>query len=103
MAPEQLIENTKFDARIDVWSLGVILHEMLLGKKPFAADTGHELINKITGDQVDFECDDWESVSIEALDLAEYLLKKDPDERLEVMEIKKQSWLLEQSLEDKLM
>ena len=38
---------------------------------------------------VDFECEDWDTVSIEALDLAEHLLKKDPMERIETKDIKK--------------
>lgn len=40
MAPEDFSENASSDYRSDLWAVGVMLHEMLTGKRPFAsADT----------------------------------------------------------------
>ena len=46
--PEFLIHNEKvYDERCDVWSLGLILYEMLMGKHLFEVTTKEELFKLI--------------------------------------------------------
>jgi serine/threonine protein kinase len=46
MAPEAW-EGRDLDAQADIWSLGVMLFEMLAGQVPFGGDTGAVVMNKV--------------------------------------------------------
>ncbi|MDI1446546.1 serine/threonine-protein kinase [Polyangium sp. 6x1] len=49
-SPERLRDPTHVDPRTDIWSLGIVLHELLTGQSPFEAKTISSLYFRIAAD-----------------------------------------------------
>ncbi|POM80368.1 AGC protein Kinase [Phytophthora palmivora] len=88
MAPEVLLRQSH-DYRVDVWSFGIIMYELLLGKTPFYHENPRELGRRITSEDVEFP-NEFEEECFLACDLINQLLVKNPDERLSSMDKIKQ-------------
>ncbi|XP_068131783.1 serine/threonine-protein kinase ULK3 isoform X1 [Hyperolius riggenbachi] len=80
MAPE-MVCSKHYDARVDLWSVGVILYEALFGRAPFASRSFSELEEKIRSVQ-SIELPSRPRVSSECRDLLQRLLERDPDQRI---------------------
>lgn len=81
MAPE-ILRYEKYDAKADLWSVGTVLYEMVVGRPPFRATNHVELLRRIEKgeDRIRFPEDNPASDDIKKL--IRGLLKRNPVERL---------------------
>ncbi|KAM6302310.1 serine/threonine-protein kinase ULK3 isoform 2-T2 [Podargus strigoides] len=80
MAPEMVCRQ-QYDARVDLWSVGVILYEALFGRPPFASRSFAELEEKIRSERA-VELPSRPLLSPECRDLLRQLLERDPLKRI---------------------
>ncbi|XP_012261836.2 serine/threonine-protein kinase ULK3 [Athalia rosae] len=80
MAPEILLDH-KYDARVDLWSVGIIMYECLFGKAPYSSSSFQELAEKIK-DRRPIELPKNAYITAECKDLITSLLKHNPTERM---------------------
>jgi serine/threonine protein kinase len=85
MAPEQIL-GEHLDTRCDLYSLGVILYELLSGRPPFEAKTPYELWQKV----LETEAAPVQSINARAdrvlSRVAHRLIRKEPDDRYQTAE-----------------
>ena len=88
--PPEMIEGKDHDSAVDVWSLGVLMYEFLVGSPPFEAPGGpNETYKRICAVDLKFPS----SVSEGARDLIRQLLVKDPTKRLPLTDVAGHPWI----------
>merc|ERR1719460_3168705 len=76
--PPEMVHNKRYQNRVDIWGLGVLLYEFLVGKPPFEDNSEKGTYKKIkTGTPV-FP----QHLTKEAKDIITRLLHKNPHERM---------------------
>ena len=81
MAPEQAMGEREITARADVYALGVVLYEMLLGEPPFTGPTAQAIVAKIMTDRPASIAARRETVPAELDDAVQTAISKLPADR----------------------
>jgi len=81
MAPE-ILGYKKYDNKADLWSVGAVLHEMVVGKPPFRANNHVELLKKIENAHDKIRFPESLVLSSEMKVAIRSLLRKDPLDRI---------------------
>ena len=81
MAPE-ILRYEKYDAKADLWSVGTVLYEMMVGKPPFRASNHVELLRKIERGEDRIKFPDEVCLSDSMKKLIRGLLRRNPVERM---------------------
>ena len=89
-SPEMLLKKG-YDTRVDIWAIGVLIFELLVGRPPFASDGQHSIEDNIVHGRINWP----NSMNLLAKNLITKLLKLDPDQRPTLEEILQHQFILD--------
>lgn len=94
LSPE-MIEGKPHSYAVDIWSLGVLCYELLVGLPPFDAKDSHQTYRKIRYVIIKYP----DFISDKAKDLMGKLLVINPDQRLPLTNVLQHPWITENAPE----
>lgn len=87
--PPEMIDQKVYDEKVDLWCLGVLCYEFLVGKPPFESESMNDTYSRIS--RVDLHFPSY--VSPDARDVITKLLKRNPSERLSLDGVLQHPWI----------
>ena len=94
VAPEILL-NEGYGPSVDIWSIGILLYEMITTKTPFASKTSKTVLSNILQKKIHFTDKKFTDISDECKDFIEGCLKKEKNLRLgarSMEELRSHAW-----------
>lgn len=91
VAPEVLTGD--YDEKVDIWSVGVLLHILLCGYPPFDGETPSEIFEAVKRGRLDLRKDPWPAISGEAKELIKGMLQKNPYRRMKLKDLLSHPWV----------
>ena len=77
------VSNAGYNEKVDIWSLGTLCYEMVVGTKPFNATSMEELFQKVKNGKYLLPL----TLSKEIVDFINKMLQKDPNQRSTAKEL----------------
>ena len=86
IAPE-IVGSEMYDFSVDIWSLGILLYELIMGHSPFRSKSKKDRNIMIKIKKHDLVFDKDKNISKECIDLINRLLDMNPEQRLKIKDI----------------
>ncbi|MFA5859256.1 MAG: serine/threonine-protein kinase [Elusimicrobiota bacterium] len=96
MSPEQANNNLSITNRSDIFSAGLVLYELLAGKRAYSAPTDTELWEKARRGQVDYQFLEMTNIPSDLIEVLQFALNPVPERRYDSareMAVDLQRWL----------
>jgi serine/threonine protein kinase len=90
--PPEMVIGKEYNEKVDVWSIGVLLYEFLVGSTPFEAANQRTTMYRIRDVDLKFPY----FVSPLARDLIIKFLQKDPAKRINLNDVRGHPWVVQQ-------
>ncbi|KAG3255688.1 aurora kinase C, partial [Ictidomys tridecemlineatus] len=87
--PPEIVEGRTYDEKVDLWCVGVLCYELLVGRPPFESPSQSETQRRILKVDVTFP----PSMPEGAQDLVSKLLRYEPSERLPLAQVLEHPWV----------
>ncbi|RWS23063.1 aurora kinase C-like protein [Leptotrombidium deliense] len=87
--PPEMIQRQPYTEKVDLWCLGVLTYEFLVGKPPFEHKDTMITYKRIVNVDIQYPTDMHES----ARDFISKLIRKDAEERMSLKEAKDHEWI----------
>ncbi|CAG7828613.1 unnamed protein product [Allacma fusca] len=87
--PPEMVKGQTYDERVDLWCLGVLCYEFLVGNPPFETHDRAATYKKIA--ELSFTYPKW--VSLEAQRFINKILVHDPSKRLSLQKVQNHPWI----------
>ena len=100
MAPDLL--STQYTEKCDIWSIGIIMYNLLTNTLPYAGMSDHQILLNIQKIHIDFDSHHLLNTSEVAKSLLKSLLCKDPKRRISAADALKHQWFANEKFDNEI-
>lgn len=91
----EIIEGKKYGKAVDMWSAGILMYELLSGKRPFIDQTDEEILQDVKSGKFPLNKGTLNGISENAKRLLSQILEYDPNKRLMAIGALQHEWFKE--------